>query len=298
MKKLAGPMLVLLRRYPLLWVPQICAALIGLALGYAYEAISRVIWRMLMDSHSVMGGATIPTPPTTSNLVVRSLLEFPLLLLSDFFQTAAWLLALVTVAYLIHRSMNGGSSNLREGVRWTRQRGPGIVNVSLAMIGLFLLKVLIGLGGTQLLTRRTDWQHAPFWHFQAIDWISNLVLAALVIYLLAARILGLASEALSPSLSRREILSARAVLGLAIAGWLVLQYSWSHVLSRMLSSDIRHMDLQEMLYPHSAYSRSWLFAVNLVSPILTAFWLTLLSVALAVIAQQGPGEVLGEDLAT
>ena len=251
---------------------------------------------MLMDCHSVMGGAAIPIAPTAAKLALRSVIEFPLLLLTDFLRTAVCVVALVVVTCLIHRGTRGISSGLWDGLRWARQRYRGILNASLAMIGLFLLKLLVGLAGVALLTSRPRWQDSPFWHFQAIDWILNLALFTLAIYLVAPWMLGLAKEDSSPSFTRREILSARVAFVLAIIGWVALQYSWSHVLSGLLRPDTAHLDLLETLSPHSANGRLWFFAVSLVSPILTAFWLTLLSVGLAVIAQQKPDDVQREDL--
>ena len=280
MKELAERTLGLLKRHPILWLPQLCAVLLGVALGAADHSANRFIVDRLIHFHretyQPQPGLEFPDdpppPPTDATIAKLEALEIPMLLLSDFLRGTAFFVALVVLANLVSGGGTLAANPRREVWRSVQRKSQQIRNASLIAIALHTCKVLLALAGWAILRSKPDWQYAPFWHFQAVNWASSLALLAAVIYLLVPRMLCLASRQQLPHFSSREVLSARIVAIIVVMVWIGLESSLSPAFSVLL----RHQS-------ESTYI--WFNLLQWLDPVITAASVTIASIAFSVIAQ-------------
>jgi hypothetical protein len=106
MKEVFSQTISLLRRHPILWLPQLCAMCLVLVVQKIYALAATAIWHMLWhppaSSDSIFD---IPYPPPPGVLMERSMLTIPVLLLTNFIEIALCATACVVIAIFVSRTV-------------------------------------------------------------------------------------------------------------------------------------------------------------------------------------------------
>ena len=265
---------VLLRQHPILWLPQLCATLLGLVVYRLYNLAAGAIWHMLWHpssthtSDTLLGLMTVPEVPTKGVLITRAVLQTPLLLLSDFLGITLYTIAFALVIIFVQRFMQGLPADPRSALLSAKQKSRDIVYVALITVGLFILKLLLVVPIMSWITVQPGLSKMPFWYFEALDWVTNIALLLAVIYLIVPTMLNMAhSEEPFPP-STQTVRSAR-FLAVAIAiSWILLQFGWQRVDHAMFLSFDEHRVF-------------WLWVLQFAPTLTTVVTLTFISAALA-----------------
>jgi hypothetical protein len=268
---------VLLRRHPILWLPQFCAALLVLVVNRLYNLAAGAIWHLLWHpssthtSDTLFDLMTVPEVPAKGVLMTRAALQTPLLLLSNFLEITLYTIAFALVIIFVQRFMQGLPADPRSAFSSAKQKSRDIVYVALITVGLFILKLLLVVPIMSWITAQPGLSKMPIWYFEALDWVTNTALLLAVIYFVVPTTLNMArSEEPFPP-SSQTVRSARFFAVAIAIFWILLQYGWQRVDHAMFLSYDNHRVL-------------WLWVLQFTPTLTTVVALTFISAAFAVLA--------------
>jgi|GEM_PF-6464286 len=277
MQEALSQTVVLLRRHPILWLPQFCAVLLALVIDRLYSLAAGVIWRLLWHPGQIPNSGTgfdlmtAPEVPPKSVLMTRALLQTPLLLLSTFLEITLYAIAFAVVILFVQRFIQGLPARPRSVLPSAKQKSRDIVYVALIAIGLFILKLLLVVPIMSWLAVQPGFSKMPPWYLEALDWITKVALLLAVMYFIVPTTLNMAhSEEPFPP-PTQTIRSARFLAMATAIFWFLLQIGWRGAYHAMFMSFDNHRIF-------------WLWVLQFTPTLTTVVTLTFISATLAVLA--------------
>jgi hypothetical protein len=275
MKEVLSQSIQLLRRHPILWLPQLCAMCLVLMVQKIYALAAATIWHILWhpsvtSSNELFGILDRSTPPH-GVIMERSLLTIPLLLLANFVEMALCATACVVVAIFVSRIVRGLATDPQSALPATKQRVSGIAYLALVATGVFMVKLFIGFLLITWLGTHPGFAETPLWKINILDWAIDIVYLLAIVYFVVPIALSIVGTEESFLPSPQEIRWSRLFAAITIIVCMALQFGWGKVENHLIAS----------AYDPTAL---WFFALSFVSTLISAAALTWLSTALAVTA--------------
>jgi hypothetical protein len=269
--RLAKQTVSLLRRNPILWVPQLVVAVVNLLLNTATVGVAHRV------AHAIRAGRvpllvehyTLRTPDA---LIPSDGATVPILYSSRFIQYFLILAAVVAVAALVRRQAPAGIR------RDLIHRRSAILNAALLITGLALLELTSDVFLAAAFSYIPSLRPAPAWLLIVLQAAAFVVIVIAFFWVAVPWVLRLAAADLRMPLTSRQKNAARWIAFLARAAWDLFEYLWGRVEGHFLP-------------PRVDPGPFWRAPITLGSPVFLWILLTIVSVAAAVIAERHRAQV-------
>ena len=262
----------LLQQNPVLWLPQLAAAVLNLLINTALMTLGH---RASQRIGGFAAGAWLMphyTARTPDLLVASETVKLPFALLATFLQGALVVLAVATTAHLART----GRKDLTAATRETFQRHQrAIFTAAVLLTASVLIDATFAIGSAAAFAYVPSLRPEPAWMLIVMFWTGGLLYYVLFLWLTVPCIMAAASA--EGRVTERAVATARGGAFLALLVWKLFELGWDHVQGHWVA-------------PRTDPGPFWRHPVTLGRPVFLFLLLVLLSSLAAVLTRETPPE--------